>query len=433
MLRWLKKERPSTRELLELVLVECRRSNEEKRELTDQFERLRDLTAQVARLHTDLHADLQSQAATQALLQSKVECELRKIVERFDRTLFTLSRRGITFNDRISSEVLSRLQLKVARLDRSSEVEARASQILTSVDCDKGSIEQALSALEEQRRFPEFFFLQYFSSQASREERLRLLSLSIRCEWTWTESMAFCFGIYASEFVELNKSSLLTFERIYSGKTIIVMHISCAERSLRAYRSAASFTENEFISNLVIIGDPSTTTYRFDCDQKCLFVPCADSYEKLPLKVASALRFLGFSNVSAAVLKVDDDIQCREPNELTEVLLHELGRSDYAGRIWDPMNDQGIDRTWHFRKCSIPDEPYSRLGIGQFAEGPAYLLSSRAINLLARLSVYVPHEFEQDLYEDMTIGRILSLMGIVPTDLDLRKLGLLMECPCSDD
>ena len=120
------------------------------------------------------------------------------------------------------------------------------------------------------------------------------------------------------------------------------MHVSCAERSRRAYRSAASFTENESISNLVIIGDPGTTTYRFDCDQKCLFVPCADSYEKLPSKVASALTFLCFSDVNAAVLKVDDDIRCREPNELTKVLLHELSRSHYAGRIWDPMNDRGF-------------------------------------------------------------------------------------------
>ena len=211
MLRFFKKERPSTRELLELVLVESRRSNEERRELTAQFECLRELTAQVERLHTDLHADLRSQAVRQAQLQSTVECELQKIVERFDRTLFTLSRRGIFFNDRVSSEVLNLLESKVTRLDRSTDVEARVRQILASVDCEPGSIERALTVLEEQRRFSELFFLQYFSSQASREKRIGLLSLSIRCERTWTEFMAFCFGIYANEFVELNNTSLVAF------------------------------------------------------------------------------------------------------------------------------------------------------------------------------------------------------------------------------
>ena len=62
----------------------------------------------------------------------------------------------------------------------------------------------------------------------------------------------------------------------------------------------------EDASQLIVVGDESSATYRYDGVRNVLHVPTSDAYEHLPAKMVSALSFLSWCGAKA-MLKVDDD------------------------------------------------------------------------------------------------------------------------------
>src|SRR5262249_28016850 len=151
------------------------------------------------------------------------------------------------------------------------------------------------------------------------------------------------------------------------------------------------------IKNLIVVGHGSEKAgiYSFTPANGLLIVPASDAYEALAQKTAAAYAFLAFSGSRACVLKVDDDIRCLNPGRLTEEALPLVLTRDYVGRVWHTK--YGFWRSWHFGKCQDPtlnQKPYGLLADASYAEGPDYLLSSRAVQLLGKASVYLEQLFE---------------------------------------
>ena len=192
--------------------------------------------------------------------------------------------------------------------------------------------------------------------------------------------------------------------------------------------SAKSFPEKGGeTKNLLLIGDSrrkADGTYRFDSERNILYVPADDGYESLAEKMARAYTFLGASNISACVLKVDDDVFCTNPDRLVSEALPIVRVHHYVGRVWGIMTS----RCWHFGKCAderLNQLPYGLITDAAYANGPAYLLSARAVRVLGKAAVYLHDVFMVELYEDLAVGKILKHYGIRPFSYDLEEQGIV--------
>lgn len=290
------------------------------------------------------------------------------------------------------------------------------------------NLEELLHSLRDERRFSEYFFLKYTTDSDSRADRLENIKLAVRCIIRWDDEFhKAAFRALFREIRDINAPAFSDFEQDFSKAALIVLHISCQKYIARAKASIDTFPEDEQTLNLLIVGDETASAYRFEPDLRMLVVPCSDSYESLPVKTGLALSFIGQSRIGAAVLKVDDDIHCAKPAILQDVVQATMLSSEYAGRVWDPTHCMGFDRTWHFDKVQCAERPYSRVPYSCYAEGPAYVLSASAVNAISKLFYYLPDEFYKEIYEDMTIGKVLSFAGVTPSSLDLRAAGVLKE------
>jgi hypothetical protein len=176
------------------------------------------------------------------------------------------------------------------------------------------------------------------------------------------------------------------------------------------------------IQNLIVVGHASGKAgfYNLGSNNGLLVVPANDAYEGLADKSAAAYAFLAFSGSKASVLKVDDDIRCLDVDRLLEGLLPLARSRNYVGRVWHAK--YGFSRSWHLGKCEDPKlnlKPYSLLADASYAEGPAYLLSARAVQLLGKASLCLEQLFESEQgYEDLAVGKVLNHYGFMPANYD---------------
>ena len=126
-------------------------------------------------------------------------------------------------------------------------------------------------------------------------------------------------------------------------------------------------------------------------------------------------------------MKVDDDVRCLSRERLVDQIVPLVRSRDYLGRVWHAK--YGFSRSWHLGKCAdtqLNVQPYGLLADASYAEGPAYCLSPRAVNALGKAAIYLEQLFAVEYgYEDLAVGKVLNHYGLVPTNYDLIKHGVL--------
>jgi hypothetical protein len=272
-------------------------------------------------------------------------------------------------------------------------------------------------------------FLRDYRDSDSTDQKA--LELAIRCTNTATDFQVFLFRLFRSHFLKANARAMEEFIPIFGNSRLIVLHMSCAPRIQSALRSAETFTERDYLRNLIVVGKEQAEgpDYSFNSKENILTVPAPDTYDGLSEKMAAAYRFLGFSGVKACVLKVDDDIRCGEDRFVQEDIIGIANRYHYAGKV--NFAKQGMYTWWHFGKCANADanfEPYNAV-LQDWANGPAYILGRKSINVLAKSSIYLRQEFVSSYvsYEDAVIAKVLANYGIRPFNYDLLKAGILIS------
>jgi len=144
--------------------------------------------------------------------------------------------------------------------------------------------------------------------------------------------------------------------------------------------------------------------------------------------LVSAYRMLGFAALNICVLKVDDDIRAVPDGFDPRYIISLADAHDYFGFLID-TRVVGFYRWWHFGKCAdaaLNASPYSMIATADYARGPAYVLSSRAVATLAQASIYYCRHFEiEGGYEDLAVGKALNAYDIHPANFDLEEKGLV--------
>jgi hypothetical protein len=142
--------------------------------------------------------------------------------------------------------------------------------------------------------------------------------------------------------------------------------------------------------------DPSTHTAHLQCD---------DSYAGLTSKTIAICQFVTedprFSEWTHFV-KLDEDMHVVRPFDFPLV--------DYAGRVYGSVGN----RRWHIGRCpgSIwNNRPYDGIFVPYCLGGYSYVIS-RAAAAAAVKGVTDP---SADIYEDLMLGKILRVAGIIPT------------------
>jgi hypothetical protein len=208
-----------------------------------------------------------------------------------------------------------------------------------------------------------------------------------------------------------------------------VAHVSCRPKLACAELSSSSFFDpTSEVETLRIIGDGSLpeNKFHFDATRRLLIVPANDAYEGLPKKVIKAFLFMGFSCITAAVLKLDDDVICDDLPALKTTLNEVLSKSDYGGRVLPPATRLSDSQFWHFGKCENPNinfRPDGHFFFCSYAAGACYWLNGETINLLSKVALLHDRYFETELYEDRAIGTALNYYGIRPYHHDLIAAG----------
>lgn len=144
-----------------------------------------------------------------------------------------------------------------------------------------------------------------------------------------------------------------------------------------------------------------------------LTVPVADTYEALPLKVATGIAAIVGRFGPCTVVKIDDDCQPTADFKVSRFM--QLGtQHDYVGV---PIQDPCHDRLWHHGKTSRPMGAYTRRYLGPWARGACYLLGQRASAQIAREVTFFPGEFSCEYYEDKAVGDCLRRHDIALSSL----------------
>ena len=139
-----------------------------------------------------------------------------------------------------------------------------------------------------------------------------------------------------------------------------------------------------------------------------VIVPASDAYEGLPMKVARGIQAIIERYGPCPIVKIDDDCMPAATFSLDAFVRWSAAH----GYVGVPFRDPLHDRLWHHGKTSRPMGVYSRRFLGQWANGPCYLLGARAALLVARESILFPGELSCELYEEKAIGDLLRRQGI---------------------
>ena len=186
------------------------------------------------------------------------------------------------------------------------------------------------------------------------------------------------------------------------------------------HKKQLSFTFNrvyQMMTNLgiadyiVVVGGGTATEYI--PDKKILHLPANDFYEGLPEKIYEMFQFLARAKrfkKYTHFLKCDDDIIIRK-----RFPLKKYRKIDYGGILCGPK----ISRDFHLRRCSpgsyFSQHPYTGPVVMYCNGGMSYIVSRKASVLIAA------HQFKpnQEIYEDLFIGKILHAYDITPVKLRL--------------
>lgn len=235
--------------------------------------------------------------------------------------------------------------------------------------------------------------------------------------------------LYAHAFRTHNCEALTIFDEAFKNGELLVAHVSCKQQIERARSSALSFFDpSGRIKNLIVVGsETADDKFKFDRANSVLTVPAGDSYEHLSMKVHQMVLFLALSSANCSVLKVDDDVHCRELTKLYEDFKLIIASADYGGVVTQSDTQLRDCHFWHFGKCDDPKinhRPDGFFFLQPYARGLYYWLSPSCLNLLGRAAVIHERYFQFETYEDRAIGLVLSYYGVRPHQARLTHSSL---------
>jgi len=167
------------------------------------------------------------------------------------------------------------------------------------------------------------------------------------------------------------------------------------------------------------IGDPVLEKdYIVDEINKIVYLKVRDNYESLSMKVYLAFKFIyeNFNGKIYGVFKTDDDItlDLDKINKLND---------QYFDRDYYGLETQIIDEysCYHFDKCE--NEVLNTLPMKtprtKYCAGGGYYINFRNIkHILSNYKI-----FSTLIYEDVSVGYSLSINGIKPFHIDMKKNG----------
>jgi len=293
------------------------------------------------------------------------------------------------------------------------------------------------------QHYSEHLFLRYLENYRSATEPIdhgsvmALLKQAIGFELAASPLQKTLFALYQHHFRIENRAALYKFGQHCKDATLIVIHCSCSPRMWQAEMSVRSFPTNGSIAHVIVIGHPMGREgqYEFHEEIRTLTVPANDFYEGLSEKMASVYAFISFAGTQACILKIDDEIRCTDQEALISEILPLVQARDYIGVAWY-HGQYEVKRWWHVGKChdrSLNERPYGLIVNADYANGPSYAVSSRAVNILGKASICLEGQFRAELYEDLAVGKILNHFGIIPTNFDLIRSDILAVQEFSDD
>jgi hypothetical protein len=282
-----------------------------------------------------------------------------------------------------------------------------------------------------QQGWREYFFCLGARARADRRhaESLRCLASGIQIEPLSMDG----YSMHGLAFEECNAQSLAAFRKAYSACSLLVAHVSCAERVELARRSVASFDDPEGqVANLTVIADKRLPEYQFAFEKEgaLLRVPCSDEYEALPLKMRLLFLFVGCAGLDVGILKVDDDIHCKSMSSLKDDMSMQTQRGPYGGRVFTPGGPMTPCTFWHLGKCADQEasvKPDGLLNLTAYAAGPVYWLMPAAVNTLHKAAIINERFIQSEIYEDRAVGTLLAYYGISPQHFDFIESGSLAE------
>lgn len=181
----------------------------------------------------------------------------------------------------------------------------------------------------------------------------------------------------------------------------IIVLVSCQANRPRWPRIRAKWLDAVGIPYVFVVGDANATCPLFDEATRVLSVPCDDTYDSLPKKVATALREVRARFQPDFVIKVDDDVVA-SPTRLAS-LAQLPATVEYGGRaVVHDGSTYGVEKFV---------DPAKRVAVHVntvYCTGPVYYLNARALDVLAS------HMDESDAcpFEDVLVGVTLRAHGI---------------------
>jgi len=181
---------------------------------------------------------------------------------------------------------------------------------------------------------------------------------------------------------------------------------------------------------IILCGYPLDTDYKLE--KGVLYLNCDDTYGGLPEKIICALNavldieeFKRYTHF----LKCDDNDLVMSNRTFTREHIELIEKYDYLGQNINQIMGNGPDSSsgwlrYHYGKVSLYSKWFNRPYVDRwvdYANGPAYVLSRKAAELINR--TYSPRDKEtisdNYIYEDLMIGQILRRHNILPVKMPI--------------
>lgn len=184
---------------------------------------------------------------------------------------------------------------------------------------------------------------------------------------------------------------------------LLYVFISCQKRLLKSQERITTMMKELNIDDYVIVigGDHEND---YNEETHIMKINCCDFYEGLPEKVVKTYQYINnkFSKYTH-IVKLDDDMIVKKAVDLSLL-------SDYCGVI---NRNPNSSRTWHLGKCSETNKwntrPYNGIFVPYCLGGYSYFIAWKHLSIFNTTNNY-----DDDIYEDVYVGRMLLIHDIVP-------------------
>lgn len=176
------------------------------------------------------------------------------------------------------------------------------------------------------------------------------------------------------------------------------------------------------IDSIIFYGDPEINE-PFIYKNRILTLKCNDTYDFLSVKIYTCIKKIleipEFNNITH-IFKIDDWDTKIDKNVHDKI--KNINLSDYCGQKLN--NCYNGNRTWHFNKCPIDSIWNNKVYNGNYVPwidgGCGYILSRKAMNIIANINISENEIYNNFIYEDLMIALILHKHDIFP--LQIKKI-----------